>query len=99
MRLIFQLWITGEYKMAKKNKAPARPAAAQDKPATLKDLLSADVLDKLKAQANEMREEEQQRQEQERQKAEEARKAEQKRKDNDFEYLLENSKQDWKKYK
>ncbi|ANF98324.1 YqkE family protein [Paenibacillus bovis] len=85
--------------MAKKNKAPARPAAAQDKPATLKDLLSADVLDKLKAQANEMREVEQQRQEQERQKAEEARKAEQKRKDNDFEYLLENSKQDWKKYK
>lgn len=85
--------------MAKKNKVPARPAATQDKPATLKDLLSADVLDKLKSQANELREAEQQQQEKQRQQAEEARKAEQKRKDNDFEYLLENSKQDWKKYK
>ncbi|GGJ26858.1 YqkE family protein [Paenibacillus hunanensis] len=86
--------------MAKKNKASARPAApAQDKPATLKDMLSADVLDKLKAQATELREQEHERQEQQRLKVEEERRAEQKRRDNDFGYLLENSKQDWKKYK
>ena len=86
--------------MAKKNKASARPAApAQDKPATLKDMLSADVLEKLKAQANEMREQEQERKEQEREQAEEERRAKQKALDNDFSYLLENSKQDWKKYK
>ncbi len=86
--------------MAKKNKASARPAApAQDKPATLKDMLSADVLDKLKAQATELREQEHERQEQQRLKVEEERRAKQKRRDNDFGYLLENSKQDWKKYK
>ncbi|WPP40820.1 YqkE family protein [Paenibacillus hunanensis] len=86
--------------MAKKNKASARPAApSQDKPATLKDMLSADVLDKLKAQATELREQEHERQEQQRLKVEEERRAEQKRRDNDFGYLLENSKQDWKKYK
>ncbi len=86
--------------MAKKNKASARPEApAQDKPATLKDMLSADVLDKLKAQATELREQEHERQEQQRLKVEEERRAEQKRRDNDFGYLLENSKQDWKKYK
>jgi hypothetical protein len=85
--------------MAKKNKAAARPAASQDKPATLKDMLSADVLDKLKAQATELREQEHERQEQQRREVEDERRAEQKRRDNDFAYLLDNSKQDWKKYK
>ncbi|MEW4372567.1 YqkE family protein [Paenibacillus kandeliae] len=86
--------------MAKRNKQPARPAAAaQDKPATLKDMLSADVLDKLKAQANELREAEQERKEEQRLQVEQERKAEQKRRDNDFAYLLDNSKQDWKKFK
>ena len=57
--------------MAKKNRASARPTAtpAQDRPATLKDMLSADVLDKLKAQANELKVEEQQRKEQQQQEA------------------------------
>lgn len=86
--------------MAKKrnihnNSAPA----AQDKPATLKDLLSQDVLAKLKAQANEAQAELDQRKEQERSQAEEARKTEQKRLDNNFEHLLNNSKMDWHKYK
>ncbi|WP_322907721.1 YqkE family protein [Paenibacillus campi] len=86
--------------MAKKNKASARPAVtAHDKPATLKDMLSADVLDKLKAQATELREQEYERQEQQRRQAEEERRTEQKRRDNDFAYLLDHSKQDWKKYK
>ncbi|WP_322924821.1 YqkE family protein [Paenibacillus campi] len=86
--------------MAKKNKAFARPAvAAHDKPATLKDMLSADVLDKLKAQATELREQEYERQEQQRRQAEEERRTEQKRRDNDFAYLLDHSKQDWQKYK
>lgn len=87
--------------MAKKNRASARPTVtpAQDRPATLKDMLSSDVLEKLKAQATELKAEEQQRKDQQQQEAENARKAEQKRRDNDFEYLLENTKQDWKKFK
>ena len=80
-------------------KQPAAPKAAQDKPTTLKDLLSSDVLEKLKAQADEAKAAEAQRKEEERQQAEEARKAEQKRRDNDFEYLLNNSSLDWKKHK
>lgn len=85
--------------MAKKRRpaAPAQPA--QDKPATLKDLLSPEVLDKLKAQANEAKAEQEKRQEEERTRAIEARKAEQKRLENDFEYLLNNSSLDWKKHK
>ncbi|WP_342554554.1 YqkE family protein [Paenibacillus sp. FSL R7-0652] len=86
--------------MAKSRRhTPAPKAQTQDKPATLKDLLSSDVLEKLKAQANEAKAAEAERKEQERLQAEEARKAEQKRKDNDFEYLLNNSSMDWKKHK
>lgn len=87
--------------MAKKRQAQSRKPqpAASDKPATLKDLLSADVLDKLKNQANELKAAEDQRKEAARQQAEAERKAEQKRRDNDFAYLLEHSKQDWNKYK
>ncbi|MEC0373660.1 YqkE family protein [Paenibacillus chibensis] len=86
--------------MAKKRKqdAAVKPQAA-DKPATLKDLLSSDVLNKLKQQSVELKAEEQQKKEAQLKKAEEERKAEQKRRDNDFEYLLENSSMDWKKYK
>ena len=39
--------------MAKSKKHTPAPKAAQDKPTTLKDLLSSDVLEKLKAQADE----------------------------------------------
>ncbi|WP_434752612.1 YqkE family protein [Paenibacillus amylolyticus] len=86
--------------MAKsKRHTPAPKAQNQDKPTTLKDLLSSDVLEKLKAQADEAKADEAQRKEQERIQAEEARQAEQKRRDNDFEYLLNNSSLDWKKHK
>lgn len=85
--------------MAKKhgNRIPA--AAETDKPATLKDLLGADTLAKLKQQSAELKQAEAQRLEEARVKADEARKAEQKRLDNDFEHLLNNSKMDWHKFK
>lgn len=86
--------------MGKKKRQPAAPApASTDKPATLKDLLSSDILDKLKAQATELKAEEAKRKEDERKQAEAVRRAEQKQLDNNFEYLLNNSKMDWKKYK
>lgn len=86
--------------MAKKKKTQAPPrAAAADSPATLKDLLSSDVLSKLKAQADELKAEEADRKEAARKAAEDQRKAEQKRLDNDFAHLLENSDQDWHKFK
>jgi len=88
--------------MAKKTKQQARQTqttAAQDKPATLKDLLDPKVLEKLKAQANDMKKEEEDRKAAKRKQEEEARQAEQKRRENDFEYLLNNTKQDWKQYK
>lgn len=75
------------------------PAHAGDKPATLKDLLGEDTLAKLKAQATELKQEEEQRQQEERARKEEARQAEQKRLDNNFEHLLNNSEMDWQKYK
>ncbi|WP_068783551.1 YqkE family protein [Paenibacillus phocaensis] len=77
--------------------APANGAA--DKPATLKDLLGEDTLAKLKAQANELKKDEERRQEEARLRKEEARRAEQKRLDNDFEHLLNTSDLDWHKYK
>ncbi|MBD8500831.1 YqkE family protein [Paenibacillus arenosi] len=87
--------------MAKKRKQQPTPSSnlSADKPATLKDLLSADVLSKLKAQSEDLKTAEAERKEVERKKEEEARKAEQKRLDNDFEYLLNNDKMDWRKYK
>lgn len=86
--------------MGKKRRTAAAPAqTATEKPATLKDLLSPDVLNKLKTQAKELQVQEDTRKEQERQKAEEARRAEQKKLDNNFEYLLNNSSLDWRKYK
>lgn len=71
----------------------------KENPATLKDLLHADVLQKLQAQADELKAEEARQQEEKRRQLEEERKAEQKRLDNDFEYLFKNSKLDWRKYK
>ncbi|MNN26121.1 hypothetical protein D3C81_1396200 [compost metagenome] len=85
--------------MAKKKGRNVPAAEVSDKPATLKDLLGADTIAKLKEQANELKKEEQERREAEQLKAEEARKAEQKRLDNDFEHLLNTSNQDWHKYK
>ncbi|WP_374016294.1 YqkE family protein [Paenibacillus thiaminolyticus] len=89
--------------MAKKrgrNAAPEGTAqSAQDKPATLKDLLRPDIVAQLKEQATVLKAEEAQRKEDARHQAEQARAAEQKRLDNDFDYLLNNSSMDWRKYK
>jgi len=67
--------------------------------ATLKDLLGKATIDKLKAQAEQMKQEEAARKEQQRKLEEDAKKQEQKRLENDFAYLLENSDKNWSKYK
>jgi len=86
--------------VAKKKKMPSQPRTpAADAPATLKDMLSREVLDKLKAQSDEWKAEETSRKEAERKALEDQRKAEQKRLENDFAHLLENSSQDWHKFK
>ncbi|WP_308634160.1 YqkE family protein [Paenibacillus silvisoli] len=86
--------------MAKKNKFKPAPAqqkqASEEKPATLKDLLRPDVLDKLKGAAQELKDAEEKRKADIRKREEEARAAEKKRLENDFEYLLNNSKMDWR---
>ncbi|WP_138751018.1 YqkE family protein [Paenibacillus sinopodophylli] len=66
---------------------------------TLKDLLSSDVLSKLKLQADEMKQADAAKKEAIRLQAEEKKKAEQKRLENDFSYLLENSDPSWSKHK
>ncbi|WP_055105262.1 YqkE family protein [Paenibacillus ihumii] len=88
--------------MAKRRNArpsAASGASASDKPATLKDLLGADTVSKLKEQAESLRREEDERKAAARKQAEAARRAEQKKLENDFEYLLNNSNMDWHKYK
>ncbi|NMM54397.1 YqkE family protein [Paenibacillus aquistagni] len=87
--------------MAKhRRQAPqANDPTAQPKAATLKDLLSSDVLTKLKTQADELKSLEAERKATELKQKEEARKAEKKRLENDFEYLLANDKTDWRKFK
>ncbi|AZK46134.1 YqkE family protein [Paenibacillus lentus] len=85
--------------MAKRRNAKPTAATAGDKPTTLKDLLGADTISKLKEQAEGLRREEEERKAAARKQAEEARKAEQKRLENDFEHLLNNSDMDWHKYK
>lgn len=69
------------------------------KPTTLKDLLNADVLAKLQAQSNEMKEKERTEQEQKRQAEVARREKEKKELESNFEYLLKNSKMDWKQFK
>lgn len=86
--------------MAKKKKTANAPRpVVTDAPATLKDLLSSDVLNKLKAQSDALKAEESDKKEAARQAVEDQRKAEQKRLENDFAHLLENSSQDWHKFK
>ncbi len=70
-----------------------------DKPVTLKDLLSPNIIQKLKAQADEMKANEAAEKDKVRLEAEEAQKAELKRLENDFAYLLKNSSMDWRKNK
>lgn len=69
------------------------------KPATLKDLLNADVLAKLQAQSQELKDQERAAEEKKRQAEVERRAREQKELDNNFEHLLKNSKMDWKNFK
>ncbi|GGD89380.1 YqkE family protein [Paenibacillus nasutitermitis] len=86
--------------MAKKNRAkPAPKADAGDKPATLKDLLRPDVLERLKAQSDALKADEAEAKEKQRLRAEEAVNAEKKRLENDFGHLLNNSSLDWRKHK
>lgn len=96
-------WYNGEENEVRNVKKKKMTAAAnpvsQEKPATLKDLLKPDLVDKLKAQADALKAEQTKKEEEKRKQAEEARKAEQKRLENDFEYLLNNSSADWKNYK
>ncbi|OXS59913.1 hypothetical protein B1A99_10290 [Cohnella sp. CIP 111063] len=70
-----------------------------EKPVTLKDMLGADTLAKLKQQAETLKQEEAKLKEAKRQEAEAAKEAERKRREQDFEYLLNESSLDWKKYK
>lgn len=67
--------------------------------ASLKDLLNADTLAKLKAQGEAVKQAEQQRNAEETARKAEAERAERKRLENDFNYLLENSDPSWSKYK
>lgn len=84
-----------------KNHTRGQPNAnsnTDDKPATLRELLGADTVAKLKQQAEKLKQEDAAKQEAKRAEAEAARLAEQKRKENDFSYLLDNSKVKGTKY-
>ncbi len=83
----------------RQRQAPSTTTDREDKPVTLKDLLGAETVAKLKQQADTLKQEEAKQQEKKRAEAEAARLAELKLKEKDFEYLLNNSSMDWKKYK
>lgn len=86
--------------MAKKKQSTPAPKPTSDyKSTTLKDLLSGEILEQLKSQADEMKAEEKKKKEEQELQKIEARKQEQKKLDNNFEHLFENSNQDWRKYK
>jgi hypothetical protein len=87
--------------MAKKRNAPyaAKSADRSDAPATLKDLLDASTISKLKAQADEMKAEEEKRRQEQKKREDDAKAAEKKRLENDFGHLLNNSSLDWRKHK
>jgi len=91
------------YAMAKRQNKSVRTKTSMpengDRPVTLKDRLGSETLEKLKQQAEALKQEEERRQETKRKEAEAAREAERKRKEQDFEYLLNNTALDWKKFK
>ena len=66
---------------------------------TLKDMLSPDMLAKLTEQSNDLKEQERVQQENKRAAEIARREKEQKELENNFEYLLKTSKQDWKDFK
>jgi hypothetical protein len=82
---------------SKKRQSQTNKSAANNGRTTLKDLLNADTLVKLKEQSDRMNQEALQLAEAKRKKEEEERNEEQKRNENDFGYLLEHSKLDMKK--
>jgi hypothetical protein len=82
---------------AKKRQSQTKKTDANDGKTTLKDLLSAETIVKLKEQSERMSEEAMQLVKEQRKKEEEERLAEQKRNENDFAYLLEHSKLDMRK--
>ncbi|WP_020615135.1 YqkE family protein [Paenibacillus daejeonensis] len=86
--------------MAKKKK-PITPQR-QTEPnsgATLKDLLSPEMASKLKAQSEAWKAEEAEAQAAKRRQAEEERQAREKQLEQNFEHLLNHSKQDWRNFK
>ncbi|NIK77675.1 hypothetical protein FHS15_002811 [Paenibacillus castaneae] len=95
--------------MAKKrkqtNQHPAKQQSQQsskaekDNPVLLNELLNPEIVSKLKAQAEEMKQTEANKKEEIRKQEEEKKKQEQKRLENDFAYLLDNSDPSWSKHK
>ncbi|TCP55641.1 putative metal-binding protein DUF2103 [Tumebacillus sp. BK434] len=71
----------------------------KEKGTTLKDMLNPEMLKKLQAKSSEMKEQERAQDEQRRQAEISRREKEQKALENNFEYLLKNSKQNWKDFK
>lgn len=86
-------------KPAVSSSAKFTPGSEKDKPVLLNELLSADIVTKLKVQAEELKKAEETRKEDIRKQEVEKKKLEQKRLENDFAYLLENSDPNWSKHK
>lgn len=81
----------------KKKQNRQQPVKKEDKPATLGDLINKDIMEKLKAQQKQLKEqEEKQKQEEDLRKKEEQRLRE---KNKSFEDLLTESNMDWTKFK
>ncbi|MCD9021772.1 YqkE family protein [Cohnella silvisoli] len=90
---------TNKKNQRRQRQLPSATSDSSDKPVTLKDMLGAGTVAKLKQHAEALKQEEAKQQEEKRLKEEAARQAQQKLKENDFEYLLNNSGMDWKKFK
>lgn len=86
-------------KRASNHEARQAPKPEEEGGLSLKELLSAETIGKLKAQADGLKQAEAARKEEQRKQEEEKKKQEQKRLENDFSYLLENSDSNWSKYK
>ncbi|CAM3974610.1 YqkE family protein [Paenibacillus alkaliterrae] len=86
-------------KQARNNQAKPSSKAEEGMGLSLKDLLGAEVIGKLKAQADDMKQAEAARKEEARKQEEEKKKQERKLLENDFAYLLENSDPRWSKHK
>lgn len=81
----------------KKKQNRQQTVRKEDKPATLGDLLNQDVMEKLKAQKQQLKEEEEQKKQAELQRKKEEQRLREKNKS--FEELLSESEMDWKKFK